>query len=639
MFLRSAVTAVLLMAAASATPAFAQQSDAASANTLELGEILVTARKVTESLQDVPVAVSVADEALIERANIQNVFELTRMMPNVSFNQTYSRNFDRPAIRGQGNIVGARTVGLFIDGNYVPGGISSTDISSLERVEVLRGPQTALFGRGTLAGAINYVTKKPSATREGKVSFAAGSEGLKDFNGSISGPMNDSGTLRYLLSGRVYSFDGWYDNSGRDGGKVGQESTQAASLALYWQPVENFDATLRYSHGHDSDGIWPAKLLTTLNCYTNTGNVLARGGYYCGRVPVIGQNGVQTDFYVRDYVDPGLDKTTRRGSLDLNWEIGGMEVSSKTAWTSEQEDWTYDDAQQNSLTGPYRPTAATPGFIARRGAFWTGRSQELHLASSQEQRLRWLVGAFGYWEEQEEFTVNPTAGESTYTPNPFPRSPKVETQNLALFGRLEYDLTEQWTAAIEGRTARDEFKIYLPTGPVKREFDSTTPRVSLTWRPREDLTLYTSYAVGTRPGGINTGLFAANVPLSERERLSSFIDLDEEEAKNYEIGAKAWLFGRRLYIETAVFKIDWSKQQLTASQVFTTTANAPQNLSLTVNAGETSIEGLEVATSWKATENITVNGTYGIADAKFDSYCDTSQVPLTGDCSVAGRRS
>ncbi len=598
-----------------------------------LQEIVVTARKVEEAVQDVPIAVSIMTQEMLQRAEIRSVFELTRMLPNVTINETYGRAFDRPAIRGQTNVVGERTVGLFIDGVYIAGSISSTDLSQVERVEVLRGPQTALFGRGTLAGAINYITRRPTETMEGIVNASLGSEGLIDASTVLSGPIDSAAIWRYAVSGRYYSYDGWYRNSGPDGGDVGSQETKSGSLALHFQPSENFDATLRAGVSVDDDGIWALKLLTTLNCFQNSGTA-GRGGYFCGEVPEISRSGIQTDFNINDQVDPGTHKQTNRTSLALRWRFGGLELTSMTAWAHEREDWWYDDGQVNSATGPYRRTGPQPGFLARLGRDWQSLSQELRLASASDQRLRWLVGAFGYREDKEEFAQNPTVVNGVV--QAVGKNPDKQIENLAFFGRLEYDIVPTVTASVEGRHATDELSFALSTGEVTRDFKSTTPRVSLSWRPSDDVTYYASYAKGTRPGDVNTNLYGPTVPASERDRLSGFVDVDEEETDNYEIGAKAWLLDRKAYVELAVFDIEWRKQQLTASQTYTTTANRPANISLVQNAGKTRIRGSEFSFLWQALDSLQLSGSYGLADAEFLEFCDATQVPLTGTCSVQG---
>lgn len=612
-------------------PAAAQTSQRAA-----LAEITVTARKVEESLQDIPVAVSVVNEGKIEESGIRDTYELMRLMPNVAFTQSYTRTNDRPAIRGMGNIVGERTVGLFIDGVYIPGDITSSDIGNLERVEVLRGPQTALFGRGTLAGAINYVTRRPSAELDGRLSLAAGSEGLIDAGGYVSGPFDEAGRYRYYLSGRSYEYDGWYRNTGPDGGRAGSEQSRSVAAGLYLSPIDALDITLRASYGEDDDGIWATRLFKELNCFTEITAVAARGGYWCGRVPVVGRDGIATDVRQADFVDPGIERETFRSSLEIRVDIGQLELKSITALSQEEETWTYDDAQVNSATGPYRPGTPNAGYLARRGVDWDSKSQELHLSNGAESSLRWLIGAFWYNEERQDYTNIVDVRSGSYPAIVY--DPLREVTNLAFFGRMEWDFATAWTLGLEGRYAEDELEVSLATGPVKRKFESFAPRVSFTWRATEDVTAYASYALGTRPGGINTGLFAPTVPVGERERLSGYIEIDEEEADNYELGVKAWLMDRRLYAEVTVFQIDWDKQALTTGVIYINSAGVPANISLQQNAGKTRIRGGELALSWQALESLTFTGTFGLADSEFLEFCDPTQVPLTGDCSVAGNQ-
>ncbi len=139
-----------------------------NAQDLVLEEIIVTARKREESLQDVPLSITAFSEEAIAAAGMNSITDVATFTPNLSYRKSLGRAFDRPAIRGQGPILGAQTVGLFIDGVFVAGTLSSTPLDNVERIEVLKGPQAAAFGRATLAGAINYVTKTPGNEWEGK---------------------------------------------------------------------------------------------------------------------------------------------------------------------------------------------------------------------------------------------------------------------------------------------------------------------------------------------------------------------------------------------------------------------------------------------------------------------------------------
>ena len=231
MFIRKPQYAALsaLVFAGSVTaagPAAAQQGDASADVGLE--EIIVTARKRDENLQDVPISITAFTADSIEQRGIESVYDIARLTPNLSFNQTYGRVFDRPVIRGMSQILGERTVSFVVDGVYIAGNITGADLDDVETVEVLKGPQAANFGRGSLAGVISYRTSKPSNEFQGKASASYGDDGYKEVAANISGPMLGD-TLTFKLGARYYEYDGQYTGNSSDGRTVrfGSEADQA----------------------------------------------------------------------------------------------------------------------------------------------------------------------------------------------------------------------------------------------------------------------------------------------------------------------------------------------------------------------------------------------------------------------------
>ncbi|HSN70599.1 MAG TPA: TonB-dependent receptor plug domain-containing protein, partial [Steroidobacteraceae bacterium] len=210
----------------------------------QIEEILVTARKVEESLQDAPVAVSAFTSATIEQRGITGVDDIARFTPGLSFSQAFGRNTDRPVVRGQSNVLAGVQFGVesgtayFIDGVYYPGDIQALDFNSLERVEVVKGPQSALYGRNTYAGAINFITKDPTNELSGSVEATVAEFEEYEVSGSLSGALIDDKLLA-RINLRHYEYGGEYRNT-LTGDKVGQEETDSAALTLVWNASENF---------------------------------------------------------------------------------------------------------------------------------------------------------------------------------------------------------------------------------------------------------------------------------------------------------------------------------------------------------------------------------------------------------------
>ena len=136
---------------------------------MDLEEVIVTARKREENLQEVPLSVTAFSSSTLQDYRMFSPEDIAGFTPGFSFVNSFGRDSDRPVVRGMSNILGAPNASFFIDGVYVPGTISSTELQMLERVEVIKGPQAALYGRATFSGAINYVTRRPTNELEGQV--------------------------------------------------------------------------------------------------------------------------------------------------------------------------------------------------------------------------------------------------------------------------------------------------------------------------------------------------------------------------------------------------------------------------------------------------------------------------------------
>jgi outer membrane receptor protein involved in Fe transport len=178
--------------ASAAAPASAQQASNGDPEASAVEDIVVTARRREESLQDVPIAVSAFTEETIENRQLEDLSDIARYTPGVQLQQAFGRDGDRPVIRGASNIlISDGKVGVFLDGIPWFGDFTTLDLDTAQRVEVIRGPQSAVFGRGTLSGAINVVTRRPGDDWSGRVSYTAGTDNRLSVSGVISGPLID----------------------------------------------------------------------------------------------------------------------------------------------------------------------------------------------------------------------------------------------------------------------------------------------------------------------------------------------------------------------------------------------------------------------------------------------------------------
>ena len=660
-------TAVLFaagVASAQAPPA----AQAAAGSDLALEEIVVTARKREENLQDVPISITAFSADAMEARGIENIYDLARVTPNLSFNQTYGRAFDRPIIRGMSQILGERTVSFVVDGVYIAGNITGADLDDIEAVEVIKGPQAANFGRASLAGVISYRTKKPSADWRGKTSLSLGDDGLKEVSGNISGPIAGE-TLTFKLGARYYDYDGQYEGISSDGRRptLGAEQTKRVSGALRWQPTDAVDVTVRAFAAQNADGLYNNIISKALNCFQTAGGAAARGGSYCGQLPVIPKSGgINVDLAdIERQGRPGITQDSFLYSGEANWNLGPVTATAVVSWNRQDEDWITDDylinAVVNGNSGPSQTpgptmTVANPGNITRLIQLKEYQSQELRFASNNDGRVKWLAGVYNYSQDNAGFNGGPrynilatvmgvTAPAATNT-GPVgtlrevsqPESPRT-IDNQAVFASASFNPTDRWHLTLEGRYAKDKLttnNTVQAGGNCARvlnaEFKSFTPRASVTFDFTDDRNLYVSAARGSKPGDFNSSLCSALVPAVEFARLSSVAPLGvkEEKSLNLEVGTKMRLLEGRMSVDAAIFFTNWDDQQLTSSQTYVQVSGTPSNISLTGNAGKTEVKGLEINWRFRATEHWELNASYGHVDAKFKQICDSTYALLLG---------
>ncbi len=216
------------------------------APTVALEEIVVVARKREEKLQDVPISITAFSAQAIRDRNIQNSYDLANFTPNFNFTPNLGRRLDVPNIRGQFGPLNASTppnASFFVDGVFVTGSIGSTSLANLERVEVLRGPQSAIFGRATFSGAINYITRKPTDEYTGQVNARYGEDGDRELGAWVSGPIPAGesvfkDTLFFFAGASWNEWDGQWNN-GLEPGQV-DSTTLSGAGPFIWSPNAQF---------------------------------------------------------------------------------------------------------------------------------------------------------------------------------------------------------------------------------------------------------------------------------------------------------------------------------------------------------------------------------------------------------------
>ncbi len=590
-------------------------------------EILVTARKYEERLQSVPVAVSVLDAGAMQALDVTRLEDIARLTPGFSFDTSVGRQpaSYRPVIRGlttvRNGIANASSAATFIDGVYVGGSTQSTELYNLERIEVLRGPQTALYGRNTYAGAINYVTRAPSATFEGEAILTGGGHETREAGGWVSGPLGDP-RLRGFLAAGHREYGGEYVNR-RDGTTVGSEETRDVTAKLWWQPNEQWSLMLRGGLQFTDDGHYPTALQpgSWNNCCFRTEEAPRARGYFKGRARTPDDVLLYTDL-LEAAGGAGAELERSLVSLDVRWAVlPGQQLRSITGWIDDRLDRGIDLSY-----AAYDPVPVQRGSFLRRDRIeQADLSQELQWSGGVGGRLRWLVGAYAYdgrYEFRRAERVYEEAGALVVAPNFGPLT-RDEVDNRALFGGVEADLGARWTAGIELRWSRDEIRVENRANDgsgvllehFERDFDSLSPRLTAAFRVDEDMTWYGNVARGTRPGDFN-----ARVP---DESLRA---VDEEEVWSYEIGVRGFARGAGLRYALAAFYNDVRDQQLTSLVELDDDTTA----SIVLNVGRTAIYGIEAEWTLALSDSVTLDGNYAWTHAEYRRHLSPEEADLRG---------
>ena len=542
------------------------------AQTATLEEIVVTARKRSETLEESPVSVRAFTEAEIQSADINTPHDFIALTPNVTLVQTQNAGNSFINVRGISQARNSEmSVAVLVDGVLMPNPAQfNQQLFDIQQIEVLRGPQGALYGRNAIGGAITIVTQQPTDEFAGKIELGADSGPGVTVRGSISGPLGGSDTLKYRASASYVDTDGYIDNP-----FLGEEADPykdvSGRLKLLWEPSEGFAADVRLT----------ASALDTQALYFN-----------------IAGEADDTSLPVRVNNAGVNERDLLSFSVKLEWRGDYGSFSSITAYDDLQELLTGD---QFSFLPPEESflnldTSGFGDFIR----FLTGDavvdlsqtqfldtdswSQEFRFVSPTDRRMRWIAGAYAIATDRYISTGNQIdRGNGVFPVERIPRpsvfvtpsdpSPQlgllVDGQDnfaWAVFGELAYDLSDSFEAAFALRYDEDTREnttltepLYDPTGiglvpgTVREEtWDDLQPKLTLRYRPNEDMTIYGGYSRGFRSGGFNQSGVGAAVPEPGIEDL-----FDEQIADTYEAGIKSSLGDGRMYMSLSAFYTDF----------------------------------------------------------------------------------
>lgn len=609
-------SAIAMLLAAS--PAAAQDSPAPGASAADDNEIVVTALRRDQSLQDVPAAITAFTSDTIDSAGITRPIDFVNLTANVNLVETQNAGNAFIIIRG---ITQARnsepSVAVIVDGvQQVNPAQFNQELFDIEQIEVLKGPQGAIYGRNAIGGAIVIRTRQPSDVFEGQIRAGVDNGFGYWLRGGISGPISD--TLRFRLAGSWYDTNGFIRNA-----FLNEDADPVEDFALrgtlLWSPTPNFTADLRGSISR----------LRTQALYFNI-----VGDANDTSLPVRVNNPGQND---RD-----IDNV----SLRLSWDTGAGTLSSVTSYDTLSEILTGDAFDflpiQESL------------FFFLFGEDWTQSqyldveafSQEIRFTSPDSSPFRYILGA--YFIDTNRFISTGNMADTGAGVFPVFREPSTNPLNpqrtflsdqqnnfaWALFGNFTYDFSDQFRVDLGLRYDRDRRRNttltptgFLPnvpgfpqgaTGEVRRAvFDDLQPKVTLTWEPSPVTTIYGGYSRGFRSGGFNQtgvgGVAFANGIVGVEDIFQA------ETADTFEIGGRFQLLNRTLTLSANAYTTESKNSYFF---VFLA-ANSTQNLG---NIPRARISGFELEALLRPARGLQLNAAFGYTNSSIREFLDPSVI-------------
>ncbi|WP_284734394.1 TonB-dependent receptor [Sphingosinicella terrae] len=553
-----------------AAPAWSQDpAQAPQAAADEDQEIVVTARYREERLQDVPIAVTAFGEQQIRDARIDQVGDFIGLTPNVTIAQSESSGLSAISIRGITQVRNSEApVAVVVDGVLQNNPRQfAQELFDVERIEVLRGPQGALYGRNATGGAIIVTTRQPTNAFEGHVRAAYGTGDEYLLEGSASGALV-ADRLLFRIGARYVDREGYFDNI-----FVGDEQDPyrdfSASALLRWLPTDTVTIDLRGSLSRTRGG--------ALAFWYQPANLAADGVSLDPANPFDFTRG-DADEVRRTFYSTNIGRDDREIedlSLKVDWELGFATLTSISAYNRLEEFVAGDQVPYTASRNIFGLDGTQTQYIDIE-AF----SQELRLTSSAPGPLRWMVGA--YYLDADRFISSTTGFDSGTGIARVERAPRPATadnptlsffgddnrnRNYAVFGNLAYDILPQLEASLALRYDKEKRRQDVspfntggtPGGVNRAEFDKWQPRASLSYRPTDDVNLYVTYGEGFRSGQFNQNGTAAAAAAVGIAGVSDLVP--QENTRTWEVGTKLQFARRRVRIDAAAFDTEVTNQQ------------------------------------------------------------------------------
>jgi iron complex outermembrane receptor protein len=608
----------ILLLSQSILPAQAQRVPERS---LVLEELIVTARKREQNLQDVAVGVSLLSGKALAEAQLQNAAELTALVPTLNLQASSGPGTSSFNIRGIGTRSFAAgvepSVSTMLDGVVMASsGMSFIDLVDIERVEVLRGPQGTLYGKNASGGVVHMITSDPTQELSGVVAVTAIEQDEYRLDGTISGPISDK--LSFRLTGNTVDDGGWANNA-FDDKDINNSESWTVRGKLLWVVDEDLEF-LWSSDFSDSECNCTALSVRSIMESPDQQALLQE------MLPVVPSQDSQD---VNNDQQTYSDVSASGHSLTVNWSLDDYQLTSITAW----RDWEnesivdFDRRPTNplSLSFPVLPFTEQEQF-----------SQELRLSSEPAEWGSFVLGAFYFDHEKKGGrAISTELAAPIFTPGTQTVRSDFSSENYALFGEISFNVAQHWELTLGGRYTRDKLEFFeeqLGTHAIVFPSEATvsddidednfSPKIALQWNATDRAMLYASYVKGYKGPALDFASIQSDQPV------------DAETSDAFELGLKSnWLNGR-LVLNVAAFYAEYEDFQAD-SYVDTNDQDRLPGTFILVNAGEVSTQGIELEIIGQPTDSWTVFGGLAWTDATIEDFpggpCSSGQI-VRGEC-------
>jgi len=644
---RFAVLAALMAAANSTAQAQdASESESGAESSDEgIATVTVMARRREEDAQDVPIPIAAIDGKSLEGAGQFRLEDLNQRLPSTNVLITNPRQMSF-AVRGLGNNVAndalESSVGTYLDNVYLGRpGMANFDLIDIDQIALLRGPQGTLFGKNTTAGVLNIQTRAPSFDPSAAFESTGGNDGYWQVRGAVNGEISEHLAGR-LSASKTYR-DGYIEQPIRDN-ELNESNRTGVRGQLLWDATEALQLRFIADYNKDESDCC-AGVIKSLGAND--------GAVYLARIAATGATYEFDPDYGTVWTNDWQHMSVEQGgtSVEANWKLGQGTLTSISAYRF----WDfkpYNDADGVSLSAILNAAQQVNDEQV---------SQEIRWASSTDQAVEYVAGAYWFYQAQDNklFTqYGPDAGiwfsRPQFIEGYTQTDQDLHTRSYSLFGQATWKATDALSLTAGVRGTREQKNTVVdrlaPTGPnpgiaallpayYSGDLEITDTNVSgllsASYKLSDDVLLYTSVSRGVKSGGINPSVpptVAGGLPLNE----SLFIE--PEIALDYELGIKTDLFDRRLQLNANLFWTDVDDYQAARLGNFTGTGISTQILG---NIGSVRTRGVELELVAAPTDGLTVllNASYN--DAKYTDYKNgpcAAEKPAALFCDLTGER-